>query len=112
MHFMQIKAVRLRGMAGDVLSANTHHRVMQGLIGARWEGQYKAAVGKDRQHCLDMLREDIFYSLPVPLAHLGVKPSHFEFQVTEDEIKEGRFWPPTGIRNEWHLAQVPEEQPK
>lgn len=98
MHIAQIVKVSLTGKAVDELSYGAYTATQEWLNQWTPRGSMKAVVGKDRDECLAMLREDLNKSLVSSwLKSKGVLPKHFKFQISDQEVKEGRFWMPSGV---------------
>lgn len=94
MFITQIESVKLKGSSYDKLSYSTVRRVEAWLIQWTCRNNFKAVVTKTAEEgiadCRHILQEDL---VPGWLAHLGVKPEHFLFQVAVVPIdKQGRFW--------------------
>lgn len=95
MNIMQVTTVRLRGRAGDVLSANTHKRVTEWLTQWTPRGNFKVAVKPTKKDSLaaikNMLRKEL---VPGWLAALHADLHlMFEFEVSEQDTDEaGFFW--------------------
>ena len=94
----QIKTIRLTHKASYQLSNAAYNRAREWLSHWTPQAQFMAVMAPDRVEALKMLREDLAGSLvPGWLMHeSGVKLEHFEFEISEQEVQENRFWMPSG----------------
>ena len=97
MIIMQIHKVRLKKSAANVLSSRDYDNVSAWLERINWQTAVEAVVAKVEAECEAMLKEDL--SRLINWAFLGesVKPEHFEFEVTRQEVRDGRCWMPSHI---------------
>lgn len=100
MYITQVVEVKLRGSAKDSLSYNTVTTVEEWLTQWTCLGNFKAIISDTKEQgiekCREMLRAEL---VPSWLAHRGVKPEHFSFEVSSQEVdKDGRFWLSTSLR--------------
>lgn len=100
MYITQVVEVKLRGSAKDSLSYNAVTTVEEWLTQWTCLGSFKAIISDTKEQgiekCREMLRAEL---VPPWLAHRGVKPEHFSFEVSSQEVdKDGRFWLSTSLR--------------
>ena len=97
MIIMQIHKVRLKKSAANALSSRDYDNTRTWLERINWQTTTEAVIGITPDDCADMLKEDL--SRLINWAFLGesVDPWHFEFEVTRQEVRNGRFWMPSHI---------------
>ena len=97
MIIMQIHKVRLKRGAANDLSSSDYDNARAWLGRINWQAAIEAVVAEVEAECEAMLKEEL-YRL-IHRAFLGelVKPAHFEFEVTRQEVRNGRFWMPSHI---------------
>lgn len=100
MYITQVVEVNLRDSAKDSLSYNVVTSVEEWLKQWTCLGNFKAIISDTREQgiekCREMLRAEL---VPPWLAHRGVKPEHFSFEVSSQEVdKDGRFWLSSSLR--------------
>ena len=97
MIIMQIHKVRLKRSAANDLSSSDYDNARAWLERIKWQTATEAVISTLIEECADMLREDL--SRLIHRAFLGelVKPEHFEFEVTRQEVRNERFWMPSHI---------------
>lgn len=108
MNIMQIHNVRLRSVAGDLLTANAHARTVEWLSLWTAEAKFKAVVSESREESLKTLRADLMDNLVPPWLSFGSKvtPDLFEFEVSDQDALNGRFWMPSVIVwCKWHKVK-------
>ena len=94
---MQIHKVRLKKSAANDLSSRDYDNARAWLERINWQTTTEAVIGITHDDCEAMLREAL--TILISRAFLGesVKPEHFEFEVTRQEVRNGRFWMPSHI---------------
>lgn len=90
-HIMQIVNVRLTAEAANKLSHRAYGKAENWLNGWTPKGNFKAVLGTSRDDALDKCRKMLAETL-VPTWMDTVHPSHFEFEVSDQEIENGMFW--------------------
>ena len=94
---MQIHKVRLKRSAANDLSSRDYDNVRAWLECANWQTATEAVISTLIEECTDMLREDLTQLIHLAFHGGSVKPEHLEFEVTCQEVRNGRFWMPSHI---------------
>lgn len=100
MYITQVVEVKLRDSAKDSLSYNAVTTVKEWLTQWTCLGNFKAIISDTKEQgiekCREMLRAEL---VPSWLEYRGVKPEHFSFEVSSQEVdKDGRFWLNSSVR--------------
>ena len=94
---MQIHKVRLKKSAANDLSSRDYDNTRAWLERINWQTTTEAVIGITPDDCEAMLREDLTILISRAFLGEGVGPEHFEFEVTRQEVSNGRFWMPSHI---------------
>ncbi len=94
---MQIHKVRLKKSAANDLSSRDYDNARAWLERINWQTATGAVISTLIEECADMLREDLTQLIHRAFLGESVKPEHFEFEVTRQEVSNGRFWMPSHI---------------
>ena len=94
---MQVKVVRLKKTAGDTLSHKAYQSAVEWLERVNWQSALEAVIAGSERECEGILKEDLARLIPRAFMGEAVKPEHFEFEVSSQEVKNGRFWMPSCI---------------
>lgn len=95
---VQVAHVYLKPDADRVLSAYAHRRVTEWLTQWTCRANFKATLASSQQEGLERVQKLLQEKLvPGFLARDGVKPEHFEFEVSMQDVEEGFFWLPIGL---------------
>lgn len=98
MHIAQVVSIQLTGGSSSELRYDAYRETEAWLKQWTPRANFKAVIGSDLEECLAMLREDLRKDLvPHFLAHNGVKPQHFKFQIADQAVENGRFWMPSAL---------------
>ena len=104
MNIMQIATIRMHPDAGRVLTHEAFTEVGEWLKQWTPRANYMAVVSGSPEESLGILRKDLSATLvPKFLDILGVRPEHFQFEVSDQDVDDGRFWMPSSvIWCHWH----------
>lgn len=104
MNIMQIITFRLHPDVANTLNHAAFTEATTWLKQWTPRANIKAVVSGSRKESLSVLRKDLSTSLvPWFLDIKGVKPEHFQFEVSEQEVDDGRFWMPSSlVWCHWH----------
>ena len=94
---MQIHKVRLKQSAANDLSIRDYNNAKALLERINWQIATEAVISTFIEECVDMLRDDLTQLIHRAFLVESVKPEHFEFEVTSQEVRNGRFWMPSHI---------------
>ena len=86
---MQVKGVRLKATAGYKLSHKAYQRAVEWLERVNWQSALEAVIAGSERECEAMLKEDLARLISYAFKGETVKPEHFEFEVTRQEVKGG-----------------------
>lgn len=93
MHIAQIVSVKLRVSAADTLPHSAYLRIEEWLTQWTPRRNFKTVLADSREQAIERCRQQLRKQLvPSWAAHLGVKPEHFTFQVSDQEVVDGEFW--------------------
>ncbi len=92
---MQVKGVRLKKTAGDTLSHKAYQSAVGWLERVNWQSALEAVIAGSERECEEMLKEDLAKIISYAFMGETVKPEHFEFEVSSQEVNNGRFWMPS-----------------
>lgn len=109
MHLAQIVSVKLRGSAADTIPHSAYVRI-EGWL-AQWTPRrnFKTVLADNRMQAIERCRQQLRKQLvPDWAAHLGVKPEHFSFQVSDQEVVGGEFWGGSQIAclTDYHVGEL------
>lgn len=107
MIIMQIVKVSLVEGADRVLSAYDYGRVKEYWdSNTSWERSIEAVVCDTREEGLRVLAKDLARVVEARWARSSIKPEHFQFGVSYQEVEDGRFWMPSGVMwSRWHKVK-------
>lgn len=92
-HIAQIVEVRLTGAASQTLSYEAYTRTSEWITQWAPRKNFQTALAATRAEALQACRAQIRHKfVPSWLAPKGVKPEHFEFRVSDQEVIDGLFW--------------------
>lgn len=94
---MQVKEVRLKETAVDTLSHKAYQSAVEWLSFIRWQSALEAVIAGSERECEVVLKEDLARLISRAVMGGTVKPEHFEFEVSSQEVKGGRFWMPSSL---------------
>jgi hypothetical protein len=109
MNIMQIVNIQLTEKAKQQLSHASYVQASEWLTQWTPRGNFKAVVSESRAESLAMLTKDLQENLAPSWMReeRGVQPHHFEFEVSEQDVEDGRFWMPSiVVWCQWH--KIPE----
>lgn len=103
MHVMQITRVRLHPSAEDKMTASTHKRATAWLTQWTAERNYQAVIAPSEKECLTILKNDLCTNLRPSQHWPDAKLEHFQFTVSSQDARNGRFWMPSSTGSgTWH----------
>lgn len=109
MHVMQVVSIRLKPGMENVLTKAAHDRVTEWLTQWTPRANFMAVLGDSSEQCLSMIREDLMTDL-VPswmVSESKIKPGMFQFEVSDQKLRNNRFWMPSGVVwCHWHDVEV------
>ena len=98
LYVTQVKYVYLKGAAADMLTKRAHDKVTEWLKQWTCPANFKAVITNTEEEGLEFLKGKLRETLvPSFLTRDGVKPEHFEFEVSSQEAKNGEFWMPSAL---------------
>ena len=107
---MQVAYVRIKPGMENVWSKATYDRVEEWLKHWTCRANFKAYISPDKESALEDCRRILKRDL-VPSwlkSESGVRPWHFEFEVSEQEADDNEFWMSSQVV--WcHWHPIPEE---
>lgn len=112
MHIMQIVKVRLTAKSADELSANQYKAAEDWLGNWTPVANFRAVIADSEKSALAKCQKMLTDGL-VPAWLRGAAPEHFEFQVSEQAVKDGTFWMSTStVLGHWYSVPAKEVQEK
>lgn len=107
---MQIVMVSLVEGADRVLSAYDYGRVKEywdtAQAQASWRTVLQAVVRDHEEEALEVLADDLAQRVKLVWGTEGIKPEHFQFRVSAQGAKDGRFWMQfSDVRTKWHKVK-------
>lgn len=102
MHIMQIKHVRLHPKAENEITKKQYNSIESWLKQWNPQAAIEAVIGENEAECLKVLRNDL--DNLIRYRYTSDSMSHlFQFQVSDQVVKGGRFWMPSSlIWGQWH----------
>lgn len=98
-HIMQIVKVKLKPEAENILTKAAHDEVVSWLGNWDTNHNFKAVIADSFEAGLEVLKKELSESLvPWFLRNRNVRPEHFYFNISHQEITDDRFWMPSCAR--------------